>query len=197
MGSQNPSIAIFDAFSRDPHDSTQTLSLHFGGAGLAGPGRLGFGPSTRTGQLAQCVIRPYPRVVCRVQRCLCQTLESPDRPRREHQAVAWRLGQTSPLGDRRHRRRRGHAGLGRGHRCLGQKRWAHSCRLAKALAPQLGTVHLHHRVGGAPGQPQRHQRLGQLGQARHQCDHTQPQNLGRRTLELLGRVGICQTQIRR
>jgi hypothetical protein len=72
-----------------------------------------------------------------------------------------------------------------------------AARLAEAPAAQRLALHLHHRAGGAPGQPQGHQGLGRPGQARRERDHAQPQDLRRRPLELPGGLGIRQAQVRR
>ena len=94
------------------------------------------------------------------------------------------------------RSRCGHAGPGRRHRRAGEKRQLAVGRLAKEAAQQLVALHVDHRVRGAPGQPQGHQGLGRPDQARRERDHPQPQDLGRRPLELPGRVGVRQAQVR-
>ena len=63
-------------------------------------------------------------------------------------------------------------------------------RLAEAPAAQQLALHLDHRVPGAQGQPEGHQGLGRPGQARRVGDHPQPEDLGRRALELPGRLGL-------
>ena len=67
---------------------------------------------------------------------------------------------------------------------------AHPQGLAEAPAQQQLALHLDHRVRGAQGQPQGDQGLGRPGQARRQGDHPQPQDLGRRALELPGGLGL-------
>ena len=62
--------------------------------------------------------------------------------------------------------------------------------LAEAPAQQQRAVHLDHRVPGAQGQPEGHQGLGRPGQARRRGDHAEPEDLGRRALELPGRLGL-------
>ena len=144
---------------------------------------------------AQCVIRPHPGVVCGIQPGLCQILEGQDRPGRDHQAKPRRLGQAGALHHRRAGSRRGHPGPGGRHRCAAHQWWVDPQRLAKAPAAQQLALQLHHRAGGAPGQPQGHQGLGRPGAPRCEGDHPQPQNIGWRALELPGRLGICQAQI--
>ena len=69
-------------------------------------------------------------------------------------------------------------------------------RLAEAAAAQCLALHLDHRVPGAQGQSQGHQGLGRSGQARRRRHHAEPENLGRRALELSRRLGLCAEEIR-
>ena len=63
-------------------------------------------------------------------------------------------------------------------------------RLAVAAAEQFDALHLDDRVPGAQGQPLGDPRLGRPGQAGHRGDHAQPEDLGRRALELSGGLGL-------
>ena len=63
--------------------------------------------------------------------------------------------------------------------------------LAEAPARQQRALHLDDRVPGAQGQPEGHQGLGRSRQAGRRGDHAEPQDLGRRALELPGGVGLC------
>ena len=62
--------------------------------------------------------------------------------------------------------------------------------LAEAAAQQLRALHLDHRVRRAQGQSQGDQGLAGPRQARRRGDHAQPQDLGRRALELSRRLGL-------
>ncbi len=63
-------------------------------------------------------------------------------------------------------------------------------QLAVAPAEQLHALHLDHRVPGPQGQPVEDQGLGRSDQAGHRRDHAQPEDLGRRALELPGGLGL-------
>ena len=63
--------------------------------------------------------------------------------------------------------------------------------LAGAPAAQQRALHLDDRVPGAQGQPQGHPRLGRSGQGGRPGHHAQPEDLGRRALELSGGLGLC------
>ena len=71
-----------------------------------------------------------------------------------------------------------------------------SRRLAEAPAAECLALHLDHRVPGAQGQSQGHQGLGRSDQARRQRHHAESEDLGRRALELSGRLGLCAEEIR-
>ena len=73
---------------------------------------------------------------------------------------------------------------------LHEKGGLHPQGLAEAAAQQQRPLHLDHRVRRAQGQPQGDQGLGRPGQARAEGHHPQPQDLGRRALELPGRLGL-------
>ena len=62
--------------------------------------------------------------------------------------------------------------------------------LAVAPAAQQLALHLDHRVPGAQGQPEGHPGLGRPGQGGRPGDHAQPEDLGRRALELPRRLGL-------
>ena len=63
-------------------------------------------------------------------------------------------------------------------------------QLADAAAQRQHAVHLDDRVPGAQGQPEADQGLGRPGAARRLGDHAEPEDLGRRALELPGGVGL-------
>ena len=73
------------------------------------------------------------------------------------------------------------------HRDAGQ---AAAGQLAGAPAEQQLAVHLDDRVPGAQGQPEGHQGLGRPGEAGRVGDHAEPEDLGRRALELPGGLGL-------
>ena len=60
----------------------------------------------------------------------------------------------------------------------------------KRLPHNSLALHLDHRVPGAQGQSQGHQGLGRPGQARRRGHHAEPEDLGRRALELSRRLGL-------
>ena len=60
------------------------------------------------------------------------------------------------------------------------------------LPQQLHALHLDHRLPGPQGQSQGHQGLGRSGQGRRPGDHAEPEDLGRRALELSRRLGLCR-----
>ena len=66
----------------------------------------------------------------------------------------------------------------------------HPRGLAEAAAEQLGALHLDHRVPRAQGQSQRHQGLGRSRQGRRRGRDAEPEDLGRRALELSRGVGL-------
>ncbi len=63
----------------------------------------------------------------------------------------------------------------------------------KRLAAQQHALHLDHRVPGPQGQPEGHQGLGRSGQGRRPGDHAEPEDLGRRAVELSRRMGISRS----
>ena len=65
------------------------------------------------------------------------------------------------------------------------------------LREQFGALHLDHRLPGPQGQPQGHQGLGRPGQGRRRGDHAEPEDLGRRALELSRGLGLGQRAVRR
>ena len=67
----------------------------------------------------------------------------------------------------------------------------------KRLPHNSVALHLDHRVPGAQGQSEGHQGLGRPGQAGRAGDHAQPEDLGRRALELPGRLGLRAEEVRR
>ena len=69
-------------------------------------------------------------------------------------------------------------------------------RLADAAAQQLHALHLDDRLPRPQGQSQGHQGLGRPGQAGRRGDHAQPEDLGRRALELSRRLGLCRPEVR-
>ena len=60
----------------------------------------------------------------------------------------------------------------------------------QAPAEQFLALHLDHRVPRAQGQSEGHQGLGRSRQARRRRGHAQPQDLGRRALELSRGLGL-------
>ncbi len=65
-----------------------------------------------------------------------------------------------------------------------------------AARTQQLAVHLDHCVPGAQGQPKRDQGLGRHREAGHHRSHAESEDLGRRALELPGRMGVCEEEIR-
>jgi hypothetical protein len=63
-------------------------------------------------------------------------------------------------------------------------------RLEVPLREQQRALHLDHRLPRPQGQPQRHQGLGRSGQGGCAGDHAQPEDFGRRSLELPGGLGL-------
>ena len=62
----------------------------------------------------------------------------------------------------------------------------------KKPAAQCRALHLDDRVPGAQGQSEGRQGLGRPGKARHQGDHPESEDLGRRALELSRGVGLSR-----
>ena len=62
----------------------------------------------------------------------------------------------------------------------------------KRLPLECLALHLDHRVPGAQGQSQGHQGLGRSDQTRRQRHHAEPEDLGRRALELSGAPGAMR-----
>ena len=67
-----------------------------------------------------------------------------------------------------------------------------AAELARPAREQLDALHLDHRLPRPQGQSQGHRRLGRPGQGRRRGDHAQPQDLGRRALELSRGLGLGQ-----
>ena len=120
-------------------------------------------------------------------------LEGRDRRDGHHPAVAWRLRQAGPRGDRRPRGRCRDAGARGRHRRHRQEDRQDRRRLAQPPAEQLRALHLDHRVPGPQGQSEGHQGLGRSGQGRRRGHHAEPEDLGRRALELSRRLGLGRT----
>ena len=59
------------------------------------------------------------------------------------------------------------------------------------------SVHLHHRVLGAQGQPEKSQGLGRSREGRHRCHHSEPENFWWRSLELPRRLGMGRKAVQR
>ena len=110
----------------------------------------------------------------------------------DDRAVARRLGQAGPRGDRRPGSRRRHAGPGLRHRCDRRQGEAAAGGLAKPPAAQQQPLHLDDRVPRPQGQPQGDQGLGRPGQGRRADHHAQSQDERRGSLELPGRLGLLR-----
>ena len=67
----------------------------------------------------------------------------------------------------------------------------------KRLPAQLLPLHLDHRVPRPQGQPEGHQGLGRPREARRRRHHAEPEDLGRRALELPGGLGLGAAAARR
>ena len=130
-------------------------------------------------------------------KAFADALEAEDRRDGHHPAVARRLGQAGPRRDRRARRRRRHAGAGRRHRRHRRQDRQAAQGLAEPAAQQQLALHLDHRVPRPQGQPQGHQGLGRPRQAGRRGDHAQPEDLGRRALELSRRLWLGARPVRR
>ena len=142
---------------------------------------------------AQRLLRPDARALPGVQRARSPThWKAADRRGRHDPAVARRLGQAGARGDRRPRGRRRHARARRRHR---RDRRAHGkllpadwqTRLPDNSAPYTSTIVFLVRKGN----PEGHQGLGRSGQAGRRGHHAEPEDLGRRALELPRRLGLC------
>ena len=108
----------------------------------------------------------------------------------QHPPVARRLGQAGAHGHRRPRRRRRHARARLRHRRARDAGQAAAGQLADAPAEQQLAVHVDDRVPGAQGQPEEDQGLGRPRAAGRLRDHAEPEDVGRRALELPGGVGL-------
>ena len=125
-------------------------------------------------------------------------LEGEDRRDVDDQAVARRLGQAGARGDRRPRGRRRHARARLRHRRdrrasgkLLPADW--QTRLPNNSAPYTSTIVFLVRKGN----PEGHQGLGRPGQAGRRGDHAEPEDLGRRALELPRGLGLRAATERR
>ena len=141
---------------------------------------------------------PDARALQGLQRGLRRQLEGQDRRDGHHPAVAWRIGQAGPRRDRRPRRRRGDAGARRRHRRHRQQVAARSTadwrtRLPNNSSPYTSTIVFLVRKGNPKGIKD----WGDLikdGVAGH---HAEPEDLGRRALELSRGLGLGQRPVRR
>ena len=66
--------------------------------------------------------------------------------------------------------------------------------LAEPPAAEQRALHVDDRVPRPEGQSEGHQGLERSGQARSRCHHAESQDVGRRPLELPGRVGLRERQ---
>ena len=112
------------------------------------------------------------------------------------QAIARRLGQAGARRDRRPGGRRRHPGARLRHRRHRRCRPARQ-ELAGEAARQQHALHLDHRVPGAQGQSEADQGLVRPREAGRPGHHAQSEDLGRRALELPGRLGLCARPQRR
>ncbi len=126
-------------------------------------------------------------------RGLRQILEGQDRRDGDDQPVPRRLGRSGPLGDRRARGRRRHAGLWPTTSTPSPEAGLIAAGLADRLPQQQHALHLDHRVPGAQGQSQAYQGLGRSGQAGRRGDHAQSQDLGRARWNYLAAWGYALT----
>ena len=155
----------------------------------AGPCQHGRGPGRSTGA-AERFLRPDPRAVPGRERRIREAVQGEDRQGRDRPAVARRLGQAGPRRDRRPRSGRRDAGARVRHRRHRVQPGSSTKAWQKRLPQQQRALHLDDRVPGAQGQPQGHQGLERPGEAGHPGDHAQPEDLGRRALELPGGLGL-------
>ena len=137
-------------------------------------------PTTRRASSTRTSTQPF-----------AELLEGQDRAGRHHQAVARRLGQAGARGDRRPRGRRRHARAGLRHRRDRRARpgccrptGRSGCR--NNSSPYTSTIVFLVRKGN----PEGHQGLGRPGQAGRLGDHAEPEDLGRRALELPRGLGL-------
>ena len=70
-------------------------------------------------------------------------------------------------------------------------------QLAEASARQQLALHLDDQSRRPQGQSQGHQGLGRSGEAGRLRHHAEPEDLGRRALELPRRLGLCRREVRR
>ena len=141
---------------------------------------------------AQRVVRSDARALRADQRGVRGRPQSQDRGHGHDQPKPRRLGQAGAFGHRRSRRRRRDVGARLRHRRDRRAREAVPGRLAKAPAAQLDALHLDDRVPGEEGQSVEAQGLGRPREARHPGDHAEPEDVGRRALELPRGVGLCE-----
>ena len=126
-----------------------------------------------------------------VNAAFAQAVEGQDGPRRHDQPVARRLGQAGPRGDRRPRGRRGHAGARLRHRRDRREVGAAAGRLADAAAQQQLALTRRRSCSSCA----RATRSGikdwdDLVKPGVVGDHAEPEDLGRRALELPRRLGL-------
>ena len=117
-------------------------------------------------------------------------VEGEDRADGHDRAVARRLGQAGARRDRRPRGRRRHARRSPTTSTRSRKAGLIHADWQTRLPEQRRAVHLDDRVPGPQGQPQGDQGLGRSREAGRRGDHAEPEDLGRRALELPRGVGL-------
>ena len=114
-----------------------------------------------------------------------------------HQAVARRLGQAGPLGDRRPRGRRGDAGAGRRHRRASPTNGGCCRRTGRSACRTTARPTPRPSCWWCARATPRASRTGTTWSSRASRHHAQPQDVGRRALELPRGLGVRQAQVRR
>ena len=154
---------------------------------------LRFFHRSRRGQgNSERVVRPDAGAVQGIRRCFRQALEGDDRRECDGPFVARWIGQAGPQRDRRFAGLGGYLGLGLRHRCHCREGLAGQglADRPQETAQQQQPVHFDDSLPGSQGQSQGHSRLGRPGQAGGRDHYAASQDIGRRPLELPGRLGI-------
>ena len=150
-------------------------------------------PLRRAGRrhAAQRLVRPDARALPGVQRGVREALAGEDRREGHDQAVARRLGQAGARGDRRARSRRRDARARVRHRRDRRAAELHRRRLADAAAATTARRTRRRSCSSCARATRRASRTGTTWSKPGVVgDHAEPEDLGRRALELPRRVGL-------
>ena len=145
---------------------------------------------SRAGHAAQCFVRSDARAVRRIQQGIRQALAGRDGPGGHDRAIARRCRHAGPRGDRRLKADVLTLAIAYDMDQIAEITEPVSEGLAEAVAAQQLPLHVDDRVPGSQGQSEGNQGLERPGEGRRRGDHAESEDLGRRSLQLPGRVGL-------